>query len=46
VKEIDVAVASAALGRVAVDDDVNALRALAMAGKTKREKHKSKGRSE
>lgn len=45
-KEIDATVASAALGRVAVDDDVNALRALAVAGKTKREKHKSKGRSE
>ncbi|WP_202844562.1 N-6 DNA methylase [Luteimonas saliphila] len=43
--EIDVAVASAALGRAAVEDDVAALRTLALVGRTKREKHKNKGRA-
>lgn len=43
--EIDVAVASAALERPAVEDDVAALRTLALTGRTKRERHKSRGRA-
>lgn len=43
--EIDMEVASAALGRTAVEDDVAALRTLALSGRTKREKHKSRGRA-
>lgn len=44
--EIDSAIATAALGRPAVEDDVTELRALASAGRTKRESHKSRGKSE
>ena len=43
--EIDMEVASAALGRAAVGDDVSALRTLALSGRTKREKHKSRGQA-
>ena len=43
--EIDVAVASAALGRPAIEDDVSALRTLALAGRAKRGRHKSRGRT-
>jgi hypothetical protein len=39
---IDFVTASAALGRDASEDDVKALRDLAVAGRAKREKHKNK----
>lgn len=42
--EIDVAIASSALGRVAVEEDVATLRALALAGRTRRGKHKNRSR--
>lgn len=45
-EEIDTLVASMALGRDASVDDVNALRALANAGRMKRGKHKNKGKPE
>lgn len=45
-KNIDILVSSAALGREASDDDVKILRAMAESGKVKRKKHKNKGRSE
>lgn len=45
-EKIDSTTASAALGREASEDDVNALRGLAVAGRTKREKHKKKGKPE
>lgn len=45
-KKIDATMASAALGREASEDDVDTLRGLAVAGRTKREKHKKKGKSE
>lgn len=45
-RKIDATIASAALGREASEDDVNTLRRLAVAGRTKREKHKKKGKPE
>jgi len=45
-EEIDAVTASAALGREASGDDVDSLRGLAVAGRTKREKHKKKGKPE
>ncbi|TXH00731.1 MAG: SAM-dependent methyltransferase [Rhodocyclaceae bacterium] len=45
-EKIDRTVISAALGREAGDDDVKTLRGLAAEGKTKREKHKNKGKPE
>ncbi len=45
-EQIDSTVASAALGREASDDEVSTLRALAEAGRIKREKHKKKARPE
>lgn len=44
--KIDAAVASAALGREALEDDVNTLKGLAAAGRVRRETHKSKGNLE
>jgi hypothetical protein len=43
--EIDVAVASAALGRAAGEDDVAALQTLALTARTRREKHKNGART-
>jgi hypothetical protein len=45
-EKIDATLASAALGREASEDDVDTLRGLAVAGRTKREKHKKKGKPE
>ncbi len=45
-KEIDSAVATAALGREASDDDVKAIRAMAESSRARREKHKNKGKFE
>lgn len=45
-EKIDAVTASAALGREASEDDVDTLRGLAVAGRTKREKHKKKGKPE
>ena len=45
-EKIDFTVASAVLGREASDNDLKALRVLAEAGRTKREKHKKKGKPE
>lgn len=44
--EIDMVITSAALGRAAIAADVAALRTIASIGRTKRDKHKNKGRAE